>query len=81
VGSETEIIRSTQTLRRLGPSLREAVKALAVLQAAMGEEVFGKYNVGPGETIDDRELVEFVQLAQQECPGMTLQIVVIARSA
>jgi hypothetical protein len=78
VPTDAEILRSTQTLRRLGPQLREAVKALRVLEASMGEEVFGKFNVGPDDEIDLEELGAFVRMARQECQGMALQIVVIA---
>jgi hypothetical protein len=79
VPTDAEIIRSARTLRRLAPQLRDAVKALRVLEASMGEEVFGKFNVGPDDAIDQQELIAFVEMAREECRGMALQIVVIAQ--
>lgn len=75
------LVRSARTFKRLEQVAREALRAARELERVEQSDLYGRYVVEEGETLDEEEVIEFLRLARQIYPSQELEIIVIAPSA
>lgn len=72
------LIRSARTIRKLRDTARDALRAVRALEE-LDSDIFGQYLLAVGETLDEQDLLGFIELAQKTYPKQEIAIIVTAR--
>lgn len=72
------LVKSAEAISKLRETARTALRAVRELER-LDVDVYGRYTIDAGETIDDREVLEFLYFARRMYPQQELDLIVVAR--